>query len=167
MPRLVNSRPMETQDGWIMPSYAGLGTWWEQFASFMQMPELAEERFLTPRGRREHAEEIDDIVAPRLRGRSKQEIFHEGQAAGLTLAALETAEEVVNSPHLADREFFIEQEHPVAGRVSMPGPVPAAAEHGRGVVPSAPTLGQHNDELLGALGLSRDEINLLVGAGIV
>ena len=167
MPRLVNSRPMETQDGWIMPSYAGLGTWWEQFAAFMQMPELAEERFLTPRGRRERAEEIDDIVAPRLRGRSKQEIFHEGQAAGLTLAALETAKEVVNSPHLAEREFFIEQEHPVAGRVSMPGPVPAASEHGRGAVPSAPTLGQHNDELLGALGLSRDEINMLVGAGII
>ncbi len=167
MPRLVNSRPMETNDGWVMPSYAGLGTWWGAFAAFMQLPELAEEPFTTARGRRDNAEEIDRLAGARLKERTKQEVFHDGQEAGLTLTALYTPEEVVNSPHLRERGFFIEQDHPVAGRVTMPGKVPFAGEAARGPVAPAPLLGEHNAELLEALGLTESEIAALVGAGIV
>jgi crotonobetainyl-CoA:carnitine CoA-transferase CaiB-like acyl-CoA transferase len=167
MPRLVNSRPMETSDGWVMPSYAGIGTWWEAFATYMETPELAEERFLTPKGRREHAEEIDRLAAPVLRRRTKQEVFHGGQEAGLTLTALQDAGEVVNSSHLVERGFFIEQDHPIAGRVRMAGRVPLANSTERAPVPPAPLLGQHNDEVFGELGLTREDIARLAGAGIV
>jgi CoA:oxalate CoA-transferase len=167
MPRLVNSRPMETSDGWVMPSYAGLGTWWGAFASFMQTPELAEEPLTTPRGRRDHAEEIDRLAAPRLKERTKDEVFHSGQEVGLTLTALYTPADVVASPHLLERGFFTAQEHPVAGHVTMPGKVPFASDVPRGPVAPAPLLGEHSGELLEALGLSESEIAALVGAGIV
>jgi crotonobetainyl-CoA:carnitine CoA-transferase CaiB-like acyl-CoA transferase len=167
MPRLVNSRPMETSDGWIMPSYAGIGTWWGPFAAFMEMPELAEERFLTPRGRRDNAEEIDRLAGERLKQRTTQDVFHEGQEAGLTLTALQTPEEVVHSPQLLERGFFTEQDHPVAGRVRMPGKVPLTNNGPRDSVAPAPLLGQHNEAVFGALGLSPDEVAALVGAGII
>jgi crotonobetainyl-CoA:carnitine CoA-transferase CaiB-like acyl-CoA transferase len=167
VPRLVNSRPMEAKDGWIMPSYAGLGTWWEPFAAYMEQPELAAEHLLTPAGRQMHAAEIDRIAGPRLKERTKQEIFHGGQEAGLTLTALQDAGEVVECPHLGERDFFVEQHHPVAGVVRMPGMAPFASNTPRTPVAPAPLLGQHTAEVLGALGLTPAEILALTGAGIV
>ncbi len=163
---LVNSAPMPTRDGWIMPSYAGFGEW-QSFAAFLGVPELAEERFLTPQGRIRYAEEIDRLVAPRFAERSKHELFHEGQEWRLTFTAVQTAEDIARCPHLGERGFFIEQDHPVAGRVVMPGMVPFAGTVARRPTRPAPLLGQHTAEVLGALGLSADEIVALAGAGIV
>jgi crotonobetainyl-CoA:carnitine CoA-transferase CaiB-like acyl-CoA transferase len=167
VPRLVNSRPMEASDGWVMPSYAGLGTWWEGFAAFMGQPELAAEHLLTPAGRQEHAAEIDAIAGPRLKAQPKQQIFHGGQEAGLTLTALQDAAEVVESPQLVERGFFVEQQHPVAGTVRMPGMVPFASNTPRTPVSPAPLLGQHNAGVFAALGLTPEDIAGLTGAGIV
>lgn len=163
---LVNSAPMPARDGWIMPSYAGFGEW-QSFAAFLGVPELAEERFLTPQGRIRYAEEIDRLAAPRFAERSKHELFHEGQEWRLTFTAVQTAEDIARCPHLGERGFFIEQDHPVAGRVVMPGMVPFAGAVARDPVRPAPLLGQHTAEVLGALGLSADEIVALAGAGIV
>ena len=165
--KLVNSRPMETSDGWVMPSYAGLGTWWESFAAFVGVPELLEEPYLTAQGRAEHAEDIDRLVGPIFREKTKQKIFHEGQEWGLTLGALQTAQEAVQSDQLVERGFFIEQDHPVAGRVRMPGMVPFTTDVDRTIVAPAPLLGQHSEDVLGALGVSAEELARLTGAGIV
>jgi CoA:oxalate CoA-transferase len=158
---------MEASDGWIMPSYAGLGTWWEGFAAFMEQPELAAEHMLTPDGRQRHAAEIDALAGPLLKMQTKQQIFHGGQEAGLTLTALQDAGEVVDSPQLMERDFSIEQVHPVAGTVRMPGMVPFASNTPRGTVSPAPLLRQHNAEVLSALGLTSDDIAALTGAGII
>jgi crotonobetainyl-CoA:carnitine CoA-transferase CaiB-like acyl-CoA transferase len=163
---LVNSSPMPARDGSIMPSYAGFGEW-EAFSAFLGVPELAEERFLTHAGRLQHAEEIDRLVAPRFAAMSKQELFHQGQEWRFTFTAVQTAEDLATCPHLADRGFFIEQEHPVAGRVRMPGMVPFASAVSRSPVAHAPLLGQHNQEVFGCLDLSVEEIAALTAAGVI
>jgi crotonobetainyl-CoA:carnitine CoA-transferase CaiB-like acyl-CoA transferase len=63
---LVNSSPMETNDGYIMPSYAGLGDF-QALAAFLEVPELGDERFSTPERRAANAEEIDELAGPAFR----------------------------------------------------------------------------------------------------
>lgn len=167
VPRLVNSMPMEAGDGWFLPAYAGIGTWWESFAQFVGAPELAEEPYLSPAGRREHAAAIDAAVTPKFKERTKADIFHTGQEWGMTFTALQTAQDVVESAQLVERSFFVEQEHPVAGRVLMPGMVPRASEIDRVPRRPAPLLGEHNAEVFREVGLTPDELQALTGAEIV
>lgn len=166
VPHLISSMPMPTLDGWIMPSYAGLGTWWGAFAAFMDVPEAATEEFATAAARRQRGAEIDDLFGPKFKARPTAEIFHQGQEWGLTLTALQSVGDVAESPHLIERGFFVEQDHPVAGRVKMPGPVPAASGVDRSPLRPAPLLGQHNSEVFGALGLTADDLHASIGASI-
>ena len=165
-PRLVNSRPMETSDGWVMPSYAGIGTWWDAFAQFIGLPELAEPPYDTSEGRQANAQQIDDLVAPVLKTRSAQDVFHDGQEWGLTFGALQSARDVLRSPQLQDRGFLVEQQHAAAGRVRMPGRVPRDGANRR-EVPPAPLLGEHTDTVLAELGVAPKEIEELRGADVV
>ncbi|MGE3600305.1 MAG: CoA transferase, partial [Dehalococcoidia bacterium] len=143
---LVNSSPMATRDGYIMPSYAGFGEW-EAFSAFIGVPELAEEQYLTSAGRLRHAETIDRLVAPRFRAMPKDELFHSGQEWRFTFTSVQTAADLDACPQLNERGYFVEQHHPVAGAVRMPGMVPFA-----GAVPPtphtpAPMRGEHTDEV--------------------
>lgn len=166
VPHLISSMPMPTLDGWIMPSYAGLGTWWGAFAAFMEVAEAATDDFSTAAQRRQRGQEIDDLFGPKLKARPTSEIFHQGQEWGLTLTALQSVGDVADSPHLIARGFFVEQDHPVAGRVKMPGPVPQASGVDRNPQRPAPLLGQHNREVFEALGLTTDGLQASIGASI-
>jgi crotonobetainyl-CoA:carnitine CoA-transferase CaiB-like acyl-CoA transferase len=163
---LVNSSPMATRDGYIMPSYAGFGEW-EAFSAFIGVPELAEDRFLSPAGRLRHAEEIDHLVEPRFRAMSRDELFHTGQEWRFTFTSVQTAEDLAACPHLSERGYFIEQHHPVAGTVRMPGMAPFAGAVARSPVTPAPLLGKHTGEVLARLGVSPDDLIVLAGAGVV
>ncbi|MCA9824098.1 MAG: CaiB/BaiF CoA-transferase family protein [Dehalococcoidia bacterium] len=163
---LVASSPMETNDGYIMPSYAGLGEW-QTVVAFLDTPELGEERFMTPEGRQAHGSEIDALLRPKFRMMSKHDLFHTGQEWGLTFTAVQTAEDLSNCPHLGERGFFIEQHHPVAGVVRMPGMVPFGSIVDRTPVRPAPTLGQHTAAVLEALGVDREDLPILAAAGII
>jgi crotonobetainyl-CoA:carnitine CoA-transferase CaiB-like acyl-CoA transferase len=76
--------------------------------------------------------------------------------------------DLLDDPHLAARGFWqwIDRAH--VGR--HPQPSPAYREHGRplAIAHPAPTLGQHNiDVLRGLLGLSDEEIARLTDAGVI
>ena len=61
----------------------------------------------------------------------------------------------------------MEQEHPVAGRLTFPrGAVRTAEEWWRYRAP-APTLGQHNREVFGRLGCSEDDLARLKAQGVI
>ncbi len=164
---LIMSSPMPAKDGWVMPSYAGLGGEWETLAAFLEEPQLTEERFLTPAGREANAEEIDRLAGPRLAARSKHDIFHQGQEWRLTFTAIQDAEDLANCPHLAERGFYIEQHHPVAGTVRMPGMTPFASAVSRSPVAPAPLLGEHTTAVLTALGVRAEDLPALAAAGII
>ena len=152
LPKLATSQAMEAIDGWVMPSDAGIDVWWETFAEFVERPELLDWPFADRDSRHEHEGAIDDIVGPAFRSRTRADLFHSGQERGLTISSIQTSEDVARCPHLAERAYFVTQEHPVAGTLKMPGMTPQTG----GVVdrtPSrpAPLLGQHDDEVFAAL----------------
>ena len=73
-----------------------------------------------------------------------------------------TPDQMYELPGLDARGFYEEFDHAVTGSHRYPGgrcaSIPGPARHHRF---AAPTLGQHNDEVLGGLGLSGDELNAL------
>ena len=72
-------------------------------------------------------------------------------AAGVPAGPLHDVRQVVEDPHTQAREMVVEMEHPEAGTVYGLGiPVKLSATPGS-VRRPAPLLGQHNDEVLGAL----------------
>lgn len=115
-----------------------------------------------------HAQELHEALLPWLQARGKWEIYHIAQARGIPLSPIPSPAEVVEWPHLKERQAFLEIEHPEGGRVKIPGP--PFRENGKSPwsLRRAPLLGEHTEEVLcSKLGYSRADMQKLRGLGIV
>jgi len=141
---------------------------WPRLPMLMGMPELLEDsRFKTMESRRIHADELEAYLLPWTIERSKEEVYHAGQAAGLPLGYVATAEDLLKSAQYKARRFFVDINHPVAGKLSYPG-MPfkmgnLPCEQGR-----APLLGEHNEEIYcGQLGYAKGDLVRLRATGVI
>ena len=93
-----------------------------------------------------------DVLSPLLEesfgGWTVEEAYQLLQARRVPCAPVAGMDALLNSDHLQARDFFVDVDHPVAGRLTYPG---APFKHSRTPwqtrVP-APTLGQHTREVL-------------------
>ena len=158
--------PFQTRDGYVVPVTLG-GVDWDTVAEFVGRPELREEKFSTPEGRLENAAELNAIVSEAFARRDKFEVFDAShQRRGFIYGVVQSPEDVVANPQYLHRGFFADVEHPVAGKAAYPGaPFKMSGTPWR-ARSAAPTLGQHNQEVLGdRLGLTPPEIQELQAAG--
>jgi crotonobetainyl-CoA:carnitine CoA-transferase CaiB-like acyl-CoA transferase len=87
---------------------------------------------------------------------------------GIPAAAVADPRVASLHPQHAARGFFEEIDHPVVGRQPLPTVPFRYASTPRWLRSPAPTLGQHNREVLGGLlGLSDGEIDALAAAGVI
>jgi len=95
--------------------------------------------------------------------------MRETMARGLVIGLVQSPEQVVNSPHLAERGFFVELDHPEVGTLKYPGP--GFFFDGANLMQTtraAPRLGEHNAQVYcGRLGLSNEELGQLRAARVV
>ena len=106
-----------------------------------------DERFTDPRlqtvaGRSEFADELVALLLPWLADRTREQAFHEAQALGHYFGYVCTVDELPSLPQLKARGFFREQEHPVAGTATYPGP-PGVMYASPWKRSRAPMLGEH------------------------
>ena len=145
----------------------------EAFAALcgaMGEPALAEDgRFADAAARHRNQDELEPLIAAWTSRRGDIELMRELQAAGVPAAAVLHQPEMFDDPHLAARGFFVEIEHPEAGTRRHPGPMarfermPLTPVRG-----PAPTLGQHNEEVLrGILGLGEERYARLLREGAI
>jgi len=120
----------------------------------------------TAEARRAAHDEIDATLAAWVADGDVDALAERLVAAGVPAAAVVVPRDIVHNPQLRHRRLFEVEDHPVAGRHEVPGfPVRFAhvdAWSGR----PAPTLGQHNDEVLTELGLG-DRIPVLRELGLI
>ena len=128
----------------------------------------AEPPFDTQAGRSANYPELRERLQAWADNYSAEEIFHKIQACRSACAPVYLAEHFVNSPQVAQRNFLVEIDHPVAGRLKYPGrPYQFSNEPRQGNRP-APLLGEHTDEILGGeLGHSPDELTHLRKTGAI
>ncbi len=99
---------------------------------------------------------------------SKFEIMDVCQANGVPVSAVFTVAEAAEHPHLAERAYVVELEHPFLGKVRDLGPPFKLPACPGGPVRPAPLLGQHNEEILsGELGLSDEDLAGFRNEGVV
>ena len=132
-------------------------------------PELAQDpRFATAAARAEHRDDFDVIFLPWCLERTRREIFEQLQSYSVMCAPVQTVDEVFTDPQEVARNFFVEIDHPVAGRLLYPGAPFIMEETPWSIRRAAPLLGEHNEEVLcGELGLSRQELMALAAQGVV
>ncbi len=113
-------------------------------------------------------DEIDAKIATWTRAQQRDDLVPLLQARGVAAAAVSDARDLVENAHLASRQFFVEVEHPDAGRHVFPGlPIHLGATPAVYRRP-APGLGQHNREILvGMLGLTDEDIARLTARKVI
>ena len=114
-----------------------------------------------------NAQDLEAALEDLTRIRSKHELFHAGQEWRLPWAVVQDAQAIARCPQLTAREFFVQVDHPVAGKFSYPGP-PYKMDIMTGIeMQPAPLLGQHNEEIYcHRLGCSCEDLVKLREMGI-
>jgi crotonobetainyl-CoA:carnitine CoA-transferase CaiB-like acyl-CoA transferase len=146
--------PTDSPDAWVALSVRD-DTDWSQLVDAMGHPEsLANQRLQAA----DH-DAFDEVVAAWTQTRSPANIVAALQDRGIPVEEVVTSEQMYDLPGLDNRGFYEDFHHAVTGRHRYPGwPMritPGPVHHHRF---APPTLGQHNDEILGGLGLSRAEL---------
>ncbi|HVN89891.1 MAG TPA: formyl-CoA transferase [Candidatus Binataceae bacterium] len=141
---------------------------WESLFKTMGRPEVATDpKFTDRKSRRDHFEELVAIVESWTSQHTKQEVMRILGEADVPCGAVLDSVELLNDPHLREREMIVTIDHPVRGRVTIPG-CPVKLEDSPVEVKSAPLLGQHNSEIYSSLlGLGDAELQRLRLQGII
>ncbi len=134
---------------------------WQGFVKLLGNPEWALDPIYLngeERGKR-FVSEIRPHVVEWARDFSKEELYHKGQASNCPFAIVNSPADVVNSEHHRSRGFFVEVDHPVAGKLKQAGAPFIMSQTPWSVERPAPTLGQHNERILcDRLGYERQDL---------
>ena len=98
---------------------------------------------------------------------TRKELWEMAQAARVFSAPVNTMEEILNDPVLAQRGAFSQIDHPEAGKVKLPGRPFIMYETPWHIQRSPPLLGQHNEEVFTALGYSQEDMVKLREQGTI
>lgn len=168
-PALAPFGPFEAKDGWMVIGVIG-NPMWERFARAIGRPELATDpRLATGLERGRH---MPTVIAPAindwLQSRTKSEATRDLQAANIPAAPVETARDIMTSPHAEARGMLLDVAYPGYGThkvVASPFKLSDDLKPRTGPVPR---LGEHTRPVLGTLcGLTDEEISDLAERGVV
>ena len=119
-------------------------------------------------GRQARHDALDETIAAFTRSRAVDDIVEQLTAIGVPAARVLAVPRMFDDPQLAARRYYVTLDHARTGRSRYPGwPMhfsfsPVQQRTG------APTMGQHNAEILGGeLGLRPSELDELVRAGVI
>ena len=157
------------EDKWVMISVTTKAEW-SGLCRAMDIPGLADDpQYSTARLRVKNQDELDKRINAWTLKHSHYDVMEKLQKVGVPAGAVLNAAELLADPHLAERNFFWEIEHPRAGRHKYCG-LPIRFSGMREPFPRrpAPCLGEHNRLVLGGiLGLSDEDIDSLEQNGII
>ncbi len=111
----------------------------------------------TPEARAEHVTEVNALIEARTSKKPKHEVMRIVAEAGVPCGACQDTGEVMNDPHLRERNMILELDHPTRGTYTMAGnPIKLSASE----VPlrPAPSLGEHGAEVSRELGCDTQAI---------
>jgi crotonobetainyl-CoA:carnitine CoA-transferase CaiB-like acyl-CoA transferase len=137
---------MACKDGHVAVLYGRLGL--QELAIAIDRPDLIDHELIVNSSERYRRwQEFEDLLRPYLDAHEPREIVEAGQSLRQPFALAPTIAELLADPHLAERSFFVEVEHPAAGTLRYPGP-PWRMSSSRWQTGRAPMLGEHNAEIL-------------------
>jgi crotonobetainyl-CoA:carnitine CoA-transferase CaiB-like acyl-CoA transferase len=149
LPLAAPATILPCKDGYVWMIALEVGQWRGLVRAMGNPDWAAPEMFDDMTLRAQNADFIYPLIEAWTREHSKQEIMDLCQANAVPSTAVYTVEDIVQLPHMADRGFFAEVDHPLLGPLRTLGAPVLLPESPAGPRRAAPLLGEHNDEILG------------------
>ncbi len=133
--------------------YIGLNVYtlqhWQMMCAFFGMPELSQDpRFNLQVNVIDNVKSARDYFYDKVKDRKKEELFQAGNEWRIPFGLIPTMKDILEFPQHRERKFFVEVNHSVIGKVTMPGaPFKLMATPWKQDNP-APLFGEHTKEVL-------------------
>jgi crotonobetainyl-CoA:carnitine CoA-transferase CaiB-like acyl-CoA transferase len=160
----------ETSDGKYVTLSALEAKFWANLCrkvgreDLINQNERQEDRLTSHQGSRD---EMFAFLRQLFKTKTSEEWVRELAAADVPCYPVLSIAEVFRDPHVLARGMLKEMQHPSEGTISQIG-VPVKLSETPGTIRGLPPqLGEHNDEILGALGFSSEHCVKLQKAGVI
>ena len=121
---------------------------WPAFAKAIEREDLIDDpRYKTEEKRWTDKEAVDAIISEWTRKHTKHEAMRILGEAGIPVGACQDTSDLLNDPHLREREMILEMDYPGRGKVPTIG-CPVKLTSSRVPLERPPLLGEHTDVLL-------------------
>jgi crotonobetainyl-CoA:carnitine CoA-transferase CaiB-like acyl-CoA transferase len=149
--------PTDDPDDWVALSIRDDSDW-GVVADVLGTP-ADDARFGSAQARLANHDALDELLNSWTASRTAQQVVEELTRRGVPAERVLTADRMYEIEQLDVRGYYADLEHPITGRHRFPGwPFRISPGPGRHHRSPAPTLGQHNEEVLSSLGLTAAEI---------
>ena len=149
----------ETRDGRFISISASIQTMAERlFRAIGRADMIDDPRFRTNADRVRNIDECERPLAEFIKARTLAEALAAFEAAEVTAAPVYDIGQFIADPHVQARAIVTELPDDQMGAVPMHAVVPRLSGTPGEIRTAAPALGQHNDEILGGIGLNGDAI---------
>ena len=160
----IGNKPVPVADGYFtlrIPDLSDRG--WVKLAKFMERDDLLEDaRFATAPARKQYRADLYELIRSWIRGKKRQELWDGLREIDYFGAPVLSMGEVIEDPHIKERQAFIDRDHPTAGPTKLLAPWIHMSKTPASIRDDSPALGQHTDEVLGrVLGLGATELSAL------
>jgi crotonobetainyl-CoA:carnitine CoA-transferase CaiB-like acyl-CoA transferase len=157
-----------TSDGKYVALSTGTQGMAERLLRAIGRAELVEDpRFRTNADRLAHREEPEAIVKEFIAAQTQAEALAFFEAAEVTVGPVCDEADLAEHAYVREREVLLDLPDRLMATIPMHNVVPRLGGTPGALRTPAPTLGQHNVELLRALGYTAAEIDALVQAGVL
>ena len=134
----------------------------------MGRPELFEDpRYSTRAARRERIDEVDALMQEWIGRHDLADVMEKFTAADATVAPVNTVREVLQDPHAIARQMVVDAPADDTTPVKMHNVFPRLSETPGRVRWSGRTLGADNEDVLGRIGISAEELEKLRRDGAI
>ena len=173
-PQEGNNHPTNTPMG-LFPTADGFlniaATSNKNFQTFCKLIDrekmATDPRFATMALRGRNKEALNELIAAALRARTTREWFEIIVAAGLPCGPVYSIKDVFADPQVETLRIARPVEHPRLGNIDLVAQPCEMTGFDRAIRTATPDIGEHNDEILGALGYDADAIEKLKAAGAI
>jgi crotonobetainyl-CoA:carnitine CoA-transferase CaiB-like acyl-CoA transferase len=166
----VGNYPVPVADGYFtlrIPDLSDSG--WVKLTRLMERDDLTDDpRFTSAQARRQNRSELQEQIKTWARGKTRQELWDGLRKIDYFGAPVLSMGEVMEDPHIKERQAFIERNHPTAGPTKLLAPWIHMSRTPASIRTDSPALGEHTDAVLsGILGLNAADLADLRTQGVV
>jgi len=157
--------PLESKDGHVCVLPSSDKHWRAVLTIAGREDLLLDPRFKDRASRQAHRAELADLLAELAKTLTTQEWVAALAEAGVPGMQINTLEEVVADPHLADVGFWHQAEHPSEGEIRLMRPPYTLSKTPAEIRTLPPKFGQHTAEVLAELGYTAEQIAAMLETG--
>ncbi len=159
--------PYATQDGYVCVLIYN-DKQWRTFFELIGRKEMfdADPRFSSQEARSRNIAEVYAFVAGEMANRTTAEWLRVLKESDIPVAPLNSVDDIIDDPHLAESGFFRMTEHPTEGRLRMMRTPLAWSDAPPHALRPAPRLGEHSVEILREAGYADAEIEGMIAQGV-